>query len=90
MLLVTHDLREAFQLADEVAVMRAGRIEQIASASELRESPANVELFRRIATEVVAVAASQGVTLPVETPDRVVEGFRRLPGDARHPLERAG
>ena len=40
-LLVTHDLREAFHLADEVAVMRSGRIEQIASAPELRDSPAS-------------------------------------------------
>jgi ABC-type proline/glycine betaine transport system ATPase subunit len=41
MLLVTHDLREAFHLVDEVAVMRSGGIEQIASTSELRGSPAS-------------------------------------------------
>lgn len=39
-LLVTHDLREAFQLADEVAVMRAGRIEQVGTPAELRATPA--------------------------------------------------
>ena len=39
-LLVTHDLREAFELADEVAVMRAGGIEQVASPTELRGTPA--------------------------------------------------
>ena len=39
-LLVTHDLREAFELADEVAVMRAGRIEQVATPAELRATPA--------------------------------------------------
>jgi len=39
-LLVTHDLREAFALADEIAVMRAGSIEQIGSADALRTSPA--------------------------------------------------
>jgi osmoprotectant transport system ATP-binding protein len=38
-LLVTHDLREAFDLADQVAVMRAGGIEQVGSAEELRSTP---------------------------------------------------
>lgn len=39
-LLVTHDLHEAFRLADEVAVMRGGRIEQIATPDQLKTSPA--------------------------------------------------
>jgi osmoprotectant transport system ATP-binding protein len=48
--LVTHDLREALLLADEVAVMRAGRIEQVATPDELREFPATpyvAKLLRR-------------------------------------------
>jgi osmoprotectant transport system ATP-binding protein len=39
-LLVTHDLAEAFLLADRIVVMRRGRIEQAASAGELRGAPA--------------------------------------------------
>lgn len=39
-LLVTHDLREAFELADAVAVMRAGGIEQLATPTLLRTAPA--------------------------------------------------
>jgi osmoprotectant transport system ATP-binding protein len=39
-LLVTHDLREAFRLADRVAVMKDGRIEQCAAGAELQSSPA--------------------------------------------------
>ncbi len=39
-LLVTHDLREAFDLADQVAVLRAGRVEQVADPERLRTSPA--------------------------------------------------
>jgi len=39
-LLVTHDMREAFELSDQVAVMRAGRIEQIGSADALVQRPA--------------------------------------------------
>jgi osmoprotectant transport system ATP-binding protein len=38
--LVTHDLHEAFLLADRVAVLRDGRLEQIAPADELRAAPA--------------------------------------------------
>jgi osmoprotectant transport system ATP-binding protein len=49
-LLVTHDLQEAFLLADRIAVMRHGRIEQIASQRTLQEAPATKyvrELLRR-------------------------------------------
>ena len=38
--LVTHDLAEAFLLADRVGVLRAGRLEQIATPAELRAEPA--------------------------------------------------
>jgi osmoprotectant transport system ATP-binding protein len=38
--LVTHDLREALLLADVVAVLRAGRIEQLARPDALRQNPA--------------------------------------------------
>jgi osmoprotectant transport system ATP-binding protein len=39
-LLVTHDLAEAFLLADRVGVLRSGRLEQIAPPGELRAAPA--------------------------------------------------
>ncbi|NQD68669.1 ABC transporter ATP-binding protein, partial [Bacillus haikouensis] len=38
---VTHDIDEALKLADEIAVMKDGRIEQIATPVELISSPAN-------------------------------------------------
>lgn len=38
-LLVTHDLREAFELAEEIVVMRSGRIEQTAEPEALRREP---------------------------------------------------
>ena len=48
--LVTHDLREALLLADVVAVLRGGRIEQMSPPGELRRRPATpsvVELLAR-------------------------------------------
>jgi osmoprotectant transport system ATP-binding protein len=40
-LLVTHDLGEAAQLADEIVVMRAGRIEQSGTIAQLMAAPAS-------------------------------------------------
>jgi sulfate transport system ATP-binding protein len=40
--IVTHDQEEAMEVADEVAVMSSGRIEQVGSPREVYEHPANV------------------------------------------------
>jgi len=39
--LVTHDIEEAFVMSDRMAVMRAGKIEQIGRADEIYRSPAS-------------------------------------------------
>ena len=53
-LLVTHDLREAFLLADRVAVMQSGRIEQLADPDTLRRAPATPYVAELLAKAGVA------------------------------------
>jgi osmoprotectant transport system ATP-binding protein len=52
--LVTHDLAEAFLLADRVAVLRAGRLEQVGPAAELRAEPATPYVRELLARARVA------------------------------------
>jgi osmoprotectant transport system ATP-binding protein len=54
--LVTHDLDEAFLLADRIVVMRQGRVEQVAMPGELREAPAT-EYVRQLLRRARVTAA---------------------------------
>jgi osmoprotectant transport system ATP-binding protein len=54
-LLVTHDLREAIALADVVAVLRAGRIEQMAPPEVLRRNPATDYVAELLTRAEIAV-----------------------------------
>ena len=45
-LLVTHDLNEAFLLAERVVVLRQGRVEQVATPDEMRRSRATEYVLR--------------------------------------------
>jgi iron(III) transport system ATP-binding protein len=70
--LVTHDQHEAFAMADEIGVMRDGRIEQWATP---------YQLYHRPATEFVADFVGQGVLLGgrVSGPREVETELGRLP-----------
>ncbi len=56
MVLVTHDLEEAFRLGDQIAVMKEGRVLQIASPEELRREPAD-DYVRQLLTRARILAA---------------------------------
>lgn len=55
---VTHEQSEATTLADRIAVMKAGRIEQVASPQELRDRPANAFVAGFIAAASTSLAAT--------------------------------
>ncbi|MEU6848953.1 ABC transporter ATP-binding protein [Actinacidiphila alni] len=73
-LFVTHDQEEALSMADRVAVLRAGRLEQVAAPAELYARPATVFVAEFVGTtsRVPAVRADDarvdvlGLRLPVE------------------------
>ena len=58
-LLITHDLVEAARLADTIAVMRSGRIEQTGTLGELRRAPAT-EYVESLLARAASAAAVLG------------------------------
>ncbi|MEU9132984.1 ABC transporter ATP-binding protein [Kitasatospora sp. NPDC048540] len=62
-LFVTHDQEEALSMADRVAVLRAGRLEQCATPSELYARPATAFVAEFVGTmsRIPAVRAGDGV-----------------------------
>ena len=84
-LFVTHDQAEALALGHRVAVMREGRVEQIGSARDLYERPANVFVAGFIGTPPMALIDANA--LDGSAADAMTLGFRaadvRLGGDGR-------
>jgi sn-glycerol 3-phosphate transport system ATP-binding protein len=85
MIYVTHDQVEAMTLADQVIVMRAGRIEQIAPPAELYAHPATIFVARFIGTPPMNVIAARAVAnaaggliagAPYRTADGLALGVR--------------
>lgn len=65
--LVTHDQEEALSVADQVAVMRFGRVVQAASPLELYTQPADLEVARFVgaAVELPATAGAGSADTPL-------------------------
>ena len=56
-LLVTHDLAEAARLADEIVVLRGGRVEQRGTLAQLQNQPATPYVEMLLARAAASVAA---------------------------------
>jgi len=74
-LYVTHDQEEALSLADRVAVMNKGRIEQIGTPREIYEKPAN-EFTARFMGEINIVTADSPLARALQGPAGQKLGFR--------------
>jgi putative spermidine/putrescine transport system ATP-binding protein len=76
---VTHDQEDAFDLADQVAVLRAGRLEQVGTPDQLYSEPANpfVAGFVGRATRLDGVLEESG---PDHAWVRIGEARVRIPG----------
>ncbi|MFI4988324.1 MAG: ABC transporter ATP-binding protein [Alphaproteobacteria bacterium] len=87
--LVTHDIEEAFAMSDRIAVLRAGRIEQVGLPAELYRRPANrfVANFVGPMNElaVTALAAAPGGALATTAEGLAVRVAAEVPpgGDAK-------
>ena len=81
---VTHDQHEAFAMADEIAVMNEGRLQQLDSAYRLYHQPAN----RFVADFVGQGVFVQGVVLGPHSLALADGEFGNLHAD--HPLQFAG
>jgi len=74
-LYVTHDQEEALSLADRLAVMNQGRIEQIGTPSDLYERPAN-EFAARFMGEINVLAPDTPLAANLRAPAGRRFGFR--------------
>jgi len=99
-LFVTHDQEEALEVADRVAILRAGGIEQIGTPEEIYDNPAspfvydflgNVNLFSGRAHDGTVVIGDTGFTVPgtAGEADTPAVAFVR-PHDIRMAREPAG
>ena len=77
---VTHDQEEAMSMADRIAVMADGRVQQIASPVDLYQRPANLFVADFIGTSnrFTGTLGSDGVTVP---------GLGLLPSSRPMPLD---
>ena len=82
-ILVTHDREEAFELADKVAVLVDGELQQIATPEEVYERPAGLAVARFMGSNMIsAQVLSDGSATINESGGRVTLSLPAIPGPA--------
>jgi ABC-type sugar transport system ATPase subunit len=71
---VTHDQTEALVLADRIAVLRDGRIEQIGTPDEIWRTPASTFVARFVGSPAMNLLAASGSFAPSGTPPPGLSG----------------
>jgi len=77
MVYVTHDQTEAMTMADQVVLLRAGRIEQVGTPEDLYERPATAFTASFVGSPPMNLIREAGVTLGVRPEDVRVGGEGR-------------
>ena len=87
--IVTHDQIEALTMADRIAVMRAGRIEQVASPHDLFSRPANLFVAGFIGTPQMNLLPATLVEATHDADGGAVGKFHLLGETVAAPVEHA-
>ncbi|MDD7910947.1 ABC transporter ATP-binding protein [Pseudovibrio exalbescens] len=91
MVYVTHDQIEAMTLADRIAILKDGRIQQVGTPAQIYNQPANMYVagfvgapaMNFLSVEVAEQAGDLGVVLPVKCVGETVKHFIPLPNPER-------
>ncbi len=73
---VTHDQAEAMALADRIAVVRAGRVEQVGAPRDLYAAPATKFVAGFVGSPAMSFVAADAVPFRAAIPGAVTFGFR--------------
>ena len=81
---VTHDQEEAFALCDRIAVMSAGRVQQVGAPRELYDHPANVTVAKFLGNNNLIRAMRLTSSNDPVTKFKILEGGHTLAASASH------
>ncbi len=73
---VTHDQTEALVLADRIAVLRDGRLEQVGTPEEIWRAPATLFVARFVGSPAMNVLPADGAVMPDGAPAALRSGLR--------------
>jgi len=76
---VTHDQSEAFTVADQIAILHRGKMEQLAPPEQLYRHPANEAVARFLGFQnIVAVDDIASITENLKLPRQLLNGHKKL------------